>query len=504
MRKVIAAVVVLLLLLVAAPWGIGQLAEQRVNNGLDQVVKAAPYLTIMERKWQRGWFTSEQEVTFEVFGPWLRALHPAAPGGEVGENGKIGEIGNAPAEPPAPGTGAAVDPPVETPPPQPVDAASPLKFTVRNHVVHGPVLWFSGLGIARVDSHVDVPESVRAEIVKVFGEKPPAQISTRVRFFGGATTTISGDARELDLAVKTHSVSYDAFEITVGYSAHLDDIEVDGEWPRFEFTDREKGGSILMEGAAMKGSSHRVRGDLYDGDFELSVDTSRVVGADRQITEVANLHYVVDTTIDDAFMDVALKIGSGAVKAKEIEQLGLSFNEVHYDFTVRRLHIDTLVKLMAAIKASYTKPVVNAADVDAAMVQPMKQHGLELLKHDPEFVIDRIGVATPEGDAYIKGIIKLKGVTEQDLAVGAMGLVGKLDVDVTVDVARKLVEKLPNGASSVDGAVEQGLAKREGDHIVSRLQFQQGKLLVNGKEQGIPGLGAPGPGAGPESTPEPE
>jgi hypothetical protein len=44
-----------------APWGIGQLAERRVNAGLDRIVEQAPYLTIAERQWTRGWFRSEQK-----------------------------------------------------------------------------------------------------------------------------------------------------------------------------------------------------------------------------------------------------------------------------------------------------------------------------------------------------------------------------------------------------------------------------------------------------------
>ena len=75
MKKIVVAGVVLLLVLVVAPWGVGRVAEKRVNDGLDQLVKEAPYLSIAERKWTRGWFRSEQEVTFEVLGPWTRALN---------------------------------------------------------------------------------------------------------------------------------------------------------------------------------------------------------------------------------------------------------------------------------------------------------------------------------------------------------------------------------------------------------------------------------------------
>jgi len=524
MKKIVVSaivVVMLLVVLVVAPWGIGRLAEQRVNSGLDQLVETAPYLTIVERKFARGWFTSEQEVTFEAFGPWLRAMNPKTVMDAMDAMEKAQpETPSAelPAATPPDESAAAGSPdavaseaaPEESAPEEaaPATAVNPMKFTVRNHIVHGPVLWFSGLGVARVDSTLVIPETIRAELIKVFGEKPPLQVSTRVRFFGGGTTTFSGDARDLKLDGKDHSVSYDAFKFKVGYSVHLDDIDVEGAWPRIEIKDSTKGESFLLKGLEVSGDSHRVRGDLYDGDFKLLIDQTHFVGADKEVTEVTDLHYIVDTTIDDDFMDVALKFGSGAVKSKPLEQLGLSLKEVHYDFTVRRLHLETLEKMMAAIKASYAKPVATAADVDSAMMQPMKEFGLELLKHNPEFVIDRFGGSTPDGDAYLKGIIKLKGVTEQDVAVGAMGLIGKLDADITFEMAQKLAEKIPNGATAVGGAIDQGYAKREGDRIVSRIEFKNGKLKINGKEQGIPGLGPPKvgleSGPGPELTPQPE
>jgi len=477
MKKYLIAAIVLLLLLVTAPWGVGKLAEKRVNGGLDELVKTAPYLAVVERKSQRGWFTSDQEVTFEVLGPWLRALNSRT------------ALPQASPEPPA-------------------AQVSPLKFTVRNHILHGPVLWFSGVGIARVDSQLVLPGPVRARLTKLFGEKSPLQMSTRVRFFGGGTTTFSGDARDIKFEGKGSSLSYDAFRVRLGYSAHADDIEVDGDWPRFEINGVEDSdaqrASYQFKGLTVSGTSHRVRGDLYDGDFKLTVDQTHFIGPEKAVTEIADLHYIVDTTIDDDFMDVALKFGTGAARSKVFEQLGLTVDEVHYDFTVRRLHLDTLVKMVAALKASYSRPVGTAAEVDAAISQPMKEYGLELLKHDPEFVIDRFGGSTSEGDMYLKGIIKLKGVTAQDLAVGAMGLIGKLDADITFEMAQQLAAKVPNGAAGLATAMDHGYAKLAGKNVVSHIEFKQSKLKINGKEQGIPPLGAPKAGIGSGPAPQPE
>ena len=74
MKKIVSVAVILVLLLVVAPWGIGRVAEKRVNAGLDQLVEQAPYLKIVERKWTRGWFRSEQEVTVEMFGDMFRSM----------------------------------------------------------------------------------------------------------------------------------------------------------------------------------------------------------------------------------------------------------------------------------------------------------------------------------------------------------------------------------------------------------------------------------------------
>ena len=94
MKKSVIVVLVLVLLLGVAPWGIGRIAEQRVNAGLDRLVEQAPYLSIVERKWTPGWFRSEQQVTFEVLGPWIEAMNPATVMAEIEKAQQAGEDGD--------------------------------------------------------------------------------------------------------------------------------------------------------------------------------------------------------------------------------------------------------------------------------------------------------------------------------------------------------------------------------------------------------------------------
>ena len=128
------------------------------------------------------------------------------------------------------------------------------------------------------------------------------------------------------------------------------------------------------------------------------------------------------------------------------------------------------------------------ADVEAVLFAPMKEHGFALLKHDPEFVFDRIGIVTPQGEGVIKGVLRLKGMGEADFATGSMAWLNKLEADFTIECAQKLIEKFPNGATGAGVMVDQGFAKREGDKLVSHIEYKKGELKVNGKAQAIPGL----------------
>ena len=148
--------------------------------------------------------------------------------------------------------------------------------------------------------------------------------------------------------------------------------------------------------------------------------------------------------------------------------------------------------MMAGIKAMYAKPLTNALEVDKVMFAPFKEQGTELLKYDPEFVIDRIGIVTPEGDGYIKGVIKLKGATAEDFAAGSMSLIGKIHADLTIDVSEKMIQKFPNGSTAAGRARSmRAMPSARATGWSARSSLPTGELTVNGKPQAIPGLGGP-------------
>jgi uncharacterized protein YdgA (DUF945 family) len=518
MKKIVIVVLVMFLVLVAAPWGIGRLAEKRVNDGLDKLVQEAPYLTIVERKWTGGWFRSEQEVTFEVFGAWVDAMNPKnVLAAEAADEAAEDEAVEAEAAPEAeteaqelarrkqsavPGTEAAVDawtaeePKADETPAEPAaepEPAKPIRFTVRNEILHGPMLWPASFGLARVNTKLVLSDDIRKQLMEFFGTDEPMRISSRVGFFGGGSTRFYGDGRTIEAKGDGGVLVYDDFEIEIGYSGDFDEVDAEGSWSKLEFSNKNSGERLVLSDMSLEGDSERIVGDLYDSDFRLEVDQMLFAGMDRMETTVDDIVYQVETSEDDGFFDMSARVGTGKVRNPAFEELQLDLKEVHYDFTVRHLHTETLNKLITSWKAAYAKPVATVADVDALVMAPMKEHGLALLRHDPEFSVDRIGVVTAEGEGVLKGVLRLPGVTEEDIAAGAMGLVDKLVADFNIEVAQKLLEKIPNGATGAGVAVDQGFARREGEKLVSHIEFSKGELKVNGKPVPIPGFGAPPP-----------
>ncbi len=234
MKKITIIVLVLLAVLVVAPWGIGQLAEKRVNAGLDRIVLEAPYLSIVERNWTRGWFRSEQQVTFEVVGPWARAMNPATVLEDFKKAQAEGEASEwpprkrprkrrpIPSRRPRLNQRPRLSPMPTAPPEAPIP---PIRFTIRNEILHGPVLWPASLGIARVNTKVDLGPEVRKKIMEVFGTDEPVRMSTRVGFLGGGTTRFYGDGRSIKLKDGGGTLAYDDYKLDISYSGNLDDID---------------------------------------------------------------------------------------------------------------------------------------------------------------------------------------------------------------------------------------------------------------------------------------
>jgi len=510
MKKLSLVVVILVLALVVAPWGVGRVAEKRLDHGLDQLVEQAPYLKVVDRKWTGGWFKSEQVVTFEIFSSWLDAMNPKAIEEAMkkeaeAQNGEAVESAEASGDPAvaatpdaAPPADAPADAPMDTPADAPpaVKPGELMRFTVRNEVWHGPVLGLSGFGIARVKSHLVLSDETEKKIKEFFGDKPPVEMVTRIGFTGGGTTTFTSEGRTIKPKDDKSEITWDTAKLAIGYSRDADKYDMDGQWPKVVFKNLNDKTQFVMTDMTVEGVGTRVIGDLYDTDFKFGIDKMVVSGDGGENFNVTGLHYNLDTDTKGDFLDFTAKMGAGEVKSKDLKNIGIEIKEIHYDFSLRRLHIETLAKILSEMKGMYSKPLANALEMNKVVFAPFKEHGAELLNFDPELGIDRIGIVTADGDGYLKGVIKLKGATAEDFGGNGMALIGKVHADLVIDLSEKMVQKFPNGSMASGAAVDSGYVERKGDRLVCKILFKDGALTINGKPQAIPGLGGPPPGEG--------
>ena len=134
----------------------------------------------------------------------------------------------------------------------------------------------SGFGIARVDTHLVLSDETRKEIAEVFGPKTRVEVSTRVGFLGGGTTTFKSEGRTIKPKMARRRSRWETFKLAIGYSRDADNYDIDGKWPKFEVKSLEDKTQFVMKDMTLDGDGKRVRGDLYDGDFTFRIASMNV------------------------------------------------------------------------------------------------------------------------------------------------------------------------------------------------------------------------------------
>jgi uncharacterized protein YdgA (DUF945 family) len=236
----------------------------------------------------------------------------------------------------------------------------------------------------------------------------------------------------------------------------------------------------------MESKSELAFDDLYIGSGSLKVKGLNVLPptAEAKPMAMTGFDYTANLTRKDEFVDLSGKFG---VASMDVAVVNMS--NVHYDFSLNHLHGPSLAAFMKLVRKSFADGPAGTGE----MVTEGRRIGIEILKRDPELIIDQISFTMPEGDAKLTARAHIAGFDPSDIEgpSGPVVLLQKIDAVVDFSMSEALFTKFAasSGGGSGGPAAEQNLAAMEAQgyvtrkdgHLSTHIEYKGGQVTVNGK-----------------------
>jgi uncharacterized protein YdgA (DUF945 family) len=472
-KKILVAAVILLVLDPVVVWLMGFATEQRVDGLADQAQLMVPQLHLV-RKTRQGFLTSDEDATYELGSTlkltrhyhrgWYSSVEESSLEISRAAYGALAAVGPASANIPAGGSGAA-----------------PFRVWLRTVIHHGPLCGWNCFALAGADTHVTVSGALQASLTRLFGDQEPLTISARFAFLGGGSAKISSPAFERAQLDPGVSLSWGGFDGTTHYGAHQDWYDMAATAPSLRLEGTK--GTLQIEGMSLDLRGKRLLRTLYGGDSRMAVKRLSVAGTENT-PQVAVNDLVIANQNDakDGFMSVSYQLGGGTIATQS-----LTLSSAHLDLTWNHLALEPLESLFDALRAASQQqntavsPAARAQDMMTALKQPLEA----LLLQQPEMQIDRVSLATAQGQGQVTGLIRLAGVGAADFQGPPALLLKKLDVRLDLSIDEAFLQSLPGAAANaltqLQPMIDQGYITRSNGALRTQILVRGGQSTFNGK-----------------------
>lgn len=417
-----------------ATWYAGQQLDQKISQS-GELLKDFPIAKVLKRDMRSGFWTSTEEVTYQL---------------------GCGEL-------------AAADP----------FGGKTYTVTLRNVIRHNPL----DMG---VETNVVFDEATRGSLSKVFKDQEPLRISTKISMAGGLETKLTSPA--FTYAEGDESLEWKGIEAVYKYDRALSFINGDLKLPGAKIKIAGHSATQIELGSInYLVNQKRSAEGLYLGKDTLQLErVSLSEQAKGQPVNVAMGKTVIsgESSLNDGMMRIVVK--------GDAEKLQFNKNDIgsfSFDYDFDRLDAKAIreinkINLHNGILQCKADPMANMA--------AMQKQLLEILKKDPRFK-NNMKLKTAEGESLLALDIATKGVNEQDLHM-PQNLLGKLEGSLSMQLPGALVERVireTKGAeaesalvayqTSLAQGVAQGFLLNDGKQISSKLVIKNGQLDLNGK-----------------------
>lgn len=471
MKKITITVAVLLLLYPVAVWLLGFAIEQRIDSLADQGQLMVPQLHIVQ-KIRHGVLTSDEDSSYELGSTLKITRHYHRGWYDSVDEGTV-EMSSAsldalPALRPAVATTVSGS------------EHAPFRFSFRTVIHHGPLCGSKCFALAGAETHVSFTGPLQASLTQLFGNEEPITIRTRLSFLGGGSSTVSSPAFEHAQLSQDTRLDWGGLDSTMHYGARQDWYDITAKAPSLRL-DGPKG-TLQIDDMSFDVRSKRLLRTLYEGDSRMEMKRLSGTGSDKaQQVTVNDLLFVNTNHAQDGFMSANYQLGAGAIVTQP-----LTLTSAHVDLTWKHLSLQPLESLTEAMRAAGQEqnasvtPAARAQRMIAALKQPLEA----LLVEQPEMNIDRLSVASAQGQGLATGVIRLVGVGAADFETPAL-LLRKLDVRLDIAIDEAFLSSLPgpgaNALTQLQPMIDQGYITRANGALRTQILFRGGQPTFNGK-----------------------
>ncbi|MFZ5467275.1 MAG: YdgA family protein [Pseudomonadota bacterium] len=392
-----------------ATWMLGKTVEQNLS-GLYRQMEASSYLKVVRRDYRRGFYRSTDTVTFEL---------SAHPGGAMREG------------------------------------AEPMRLTLRTEILHGPLPGLKTLAAATAESELVLDDATRARLAELMNGQKPLAVHTVYRFDGSGRAEVSSPAFSVAMPADEETpggkLVWEGMRFLVESDRDMNRYTLAGGAPGLRFEGGD-GSAVVMRDLKVEADQARPFADVpmfYTGPTKMSiaeVSVREAFGAADAI-RFGSMSFEGQVPMQGDYIDILSRIG-----VEQVDIAGDNYGPVHYDVSLKHLHARSIASLYAAFMKMYAHP--QAEDMAERMKAEMSDPVMELLRHDPEFSLDRISFMTPQGESRLPEALVMMAAALDESASLARGMVA--------------LER-------------EGHIRNEGGMLAIQARFARGQLSLNGK-----------------------
>ena len=431
----------------------GGAVQKEYDAAFDKMGQALPFVKIVDRKFDKGLFSSTASYGLR--------------------------IGCDPQESAADG------------------APQSVTITFRDSIAHGPLPGFAGVGLARVDTQIELPPEAPEGLRQWIGGMKPDAIRTTIAFDGASATSVNLPAGEIkEDEVRVH---WQPLRMAARMNGAHSSLSYDYEMPEFAFDVAKGDETVGFKLVNLRAQGTREMNDMLMGDGTGSgtLDNLQFTASKGLLVDLSQIKLGGSTKTENDLVGAAGSLtGVLNIKAGDKE---FKFDKIELQESIKRIHAPTLQKIVLGFWAEMGNICRKTPDELAQSLQGKQAEMLlgmkDLLAHDPEYSVDKIALTWEGQEGTVSYSLAAHGITPEELQQpDPRNLMSKATIKASAKLPIAWLQKIAAEAkggspqeaqaqidSILTPLVQAGYVVREGDYVSSNSEMKNGQTTINGK-----------------------